>query len=178
MRFRPRYCLPALLLLPLFGCGAGRDEFPPQCPTAKLVPALAELTRYAGPGPGHDLTDMVLQARVVGVDGKCETVNEKSVLPTTVTVSIALQRGPAMKGRDADVPVFLAVVEGETIRDKRVFQVHLAFPPNVDRITITSPPVDLALPVSAQKTGAAYGVIAGFQLTPAELAANRKGPGG
>jgi hypothetical protein len=59
-----------------------------------------------------------------------------------------------------------------------VFQVHLTFPPNVERITITSPPLDLALPVSPEKNGAAYQVIAGFQLTPDELAANRHGTGG
>ncbi len=177
MRFRPRYCLPALLL-PLFGCGIGKNEFAPQCPVAKLEPTLADLTRYAGPGPAHDLTDMVIQARVVGLGGKCEAGDDKSVLPTTVAVAIAVQRGPAMKGRDADLPVFLAVVEGETIRDKRVFQVHLTFPPNVDRITITSPPLDLALPVSPEKSGAAYEVFAGFQLTPDELKANRHGTGG
>ena len=177
MRFSPRYCIPALLL-PLFGCGNGHNDFPPQCPVAKLVPELADLNRYAGPGPTHDLTDLILQARVVGLDGKCQSAEDKSVLPTTVSVSIALQRGPAMKGRDADVPVFLAVVEGESIRDKHVYHVHLTFPPNVDRMTITSPPVDLTLPVSPEKSGAAYGVIAGFQLTPDELAANRHGTGG
>ncbi|HBK08016.1 MAG TPA: hypothetical protein DDZ81_19535 [Acetobacteraceae bacterium] len=177
MHFRLRYCLPALLL-PLFGCGPERNQFAPLCPSAKLVPALADLTRYSGPGPTHDLTDMVLQARVVTVDGKCAAGDDKSVLPASVAVSFLLQRGPAMVGREADLPVFLAVVEGDTVRDKRVFQVHLIFPPNVDRMTITSPPIDLNLPVSPEKSGAAYGIIAGFQLTPEELAANRQGSGG
>ena len=177
MRFSPRCCIPALLL-PLFGCSGGHNDFPPQCPVPKLEPTLADLTRYAGPGPARDLTDLILQARVVGLDGKCQSAEDKSVLPTTVSVSISLQRGPAMKGRDADVPVFLAVVEGGTIRDKHVYHVHLTFPPNVDRMTITSPPVDLLLPVSPEKSGAAYEVFAGFQLTPDELAANRHGTGG
>jgi hypothetical protein len=178
MHFRLRYCLPALML-PLFGCGPVRNQFPPECPSARLVPSLSDVTRYAGPGPVHDLTDMVLQARVISIDGKCTSDDDnKSVLPTKVNVSFLLQRGPAMKGREADVPVFLAVVEGENVLDKRVFHIHLTFPPNVDRVTINSPPIDMALPVSAQKTGAAYGIIAGFQLTPEELAANRQGGGG
>ena len=83
-----------------------------------------------------------------------------------------------MQGRDADVPVFLAVTEGDTVRDKKVFQLHLSFPPNVDRLTITSPDIDLDLPVSSEKSGAAYSVISGFQLTPDELAANRGAGGG
>jgi hypothetical protein len=174
MHFRLRYCLPALLL-PLFGCGPARNQFAPVCPSARLVPALADVTRYAGPGPAHDLTDMELQARVIAVNGKCMASDDGFSLPATVTVSLSLQRGPAMKGRDADLPVFLAVVEGETVRDKNVFQVHVTFPPNVDRMTITSPEIDMNLPVSSEKSGAVYGIIAGFQLTPQELAANRQG---
>ncbi len=110
--------------------------------------------------------------------GKCQAGDDKSLLPAEVQISISVQRGPAMKGRDADVPVFLAVTEGETVRDKKVFPVHVQFPPNVDRLLISSADIDLDLPVSKQKSGASYGVIAGFQLTPDELAANRRAGGG
>jgi hypothetical protein len=167
-----RLCLPALLLS-LFGCGPSRNEFAPVCPTARLIPTLADMTRYAGKGPSHDLTDMIIQARVVAVNGNCSAGDDKSVLPAKVQVTIAVQRGPAMRGREADVPVFLAVTEGEVVRDKQVFPVHVVFPPNVDRLTMTSPEIDLGLPVSPTKSGASYGIIAGFQLTPDELAANR-----
>ena len=44
-----RLCLP-ILLLPLFGCGPGRNEFAPACPVAALVPALADLTRFPATG--------------------------------------------------------------------------------------------------------------------------------
>ena len=172
-----RFCVP-VLLLPLFGCGPGRNTFAPVCPTARLVPALADLTRYAGPGPGHDLTDLVLQARITAVNGQCQAGDSKLVLPATVQVSISVQRGPAMQGREADVPVFLAVTEGETVEAKQPLPVHIVFPPNVDRMVVTSRDIDLSLPVSPEKSGASYGIIAGFQLTPDELAANRRAGGG
>jgi hypothetical protein len=168
----------AALLSPLAGCGPARNAFAPVCPTARLIPALADLTRYAGTGTVHDMTDMILQARVVSVNGSCTAGDDKSVLPAKVQVSLSIRRGPAMRGREADVPVFLAVTEGDTVRDKKVFAVHLMFPPNVDRLTITSPEIDLDLPVSASKSGASYGVITGFQLSPDELAANRRAGGG
>ncbi len=176
MSSRLRFCLPALLL-PLFGCGPGRNDFAPVCPTARLIPALADLTRYAGPGPAHDLTDLILQARVTAVQGKCQAGGDKSTELATVDVTISVQRGPAMQGREAEVPVFLAVSEGDTIRDKQVFPVHVVFPPNVDRLTMNSGDISLNLPVSAEKSGNAYRVIAGFQLSPEELKANRR-PGG
>jgi len=185
MSFRLRRALRLglpVLLLPLAGCGPGRNEFAPVCPVARLVPALADLTRYAGatttPNRGHDVTDLILQARVVKVDGTCSPSDEKTTLAATVQVSIAVQRGPAMHGAEADVPVFVAVAEGDTVRDKQVFPVHIVFPANVDRLTMTSPPIDLALPVSQGVTGAAYRIISGFQLSPDELAVNRQSKGG
>jgi hypothetical protein len=166
------------LILPLFGCGPGRNEFAPACPVARLVPALADLTRYATQGAGHDVTDLVLQARVTNVDGTCQASDEKTKIAATVRISVSVLRGPAMRGREADVPVFVAVAEGDTVRDKQVFPVHIIFPPNVDRLTITSPPIDMALPVSQNITGAAYRIISGFQLTPDELAISRQASGG
>jgi hypothetical protein len=177
MSFRLRSAVPLCVPILLFGCGPKPNTFAPACPTARLVPALADVTRYAGPGPAHDVTDLILQARVTGVNGSCEAGDDAALLPAKVQVTLLVQRGPAMQGRDADLPVFLAVTEGDTVVDKRVFAVHLAFPPNVDRLTITSPNIDLDLPVSADKTGASYGVIAGFQLTPDELSANRRNGG-
>jgi hypothetical protein len=174
---RLRFYLPALLL-PLFGCGPDRNAFAPLCPTARLIPELADVTRYAGPGPAHDLTDLIIQARVSAVNGQCKAGDDKSLLPATVTVTISVQRGPAMQGREADVPVFLAVTEGEIIRDKKVFPVHVVFPSNVDRLLMNSGDIDLDLPISKEKNGAAYGIIAGFQLTPDELAVNRRAGGG
>lgn len=174
MFVRLRFAVPLLLSLPLFACGPGRNTFAPQCPSARLIPALADVSRYAGPGPAHDVTDLILQARVISVNGSCTAGDDQAMLPAKVQVTLQVQRGPAMQGREADVPVFLAVTEGDTVRDKHVFAVHLVFPPNVDRLTITSPDIDLDLPVSAEKTGASYGVIAGFQLTPEELEVNRR----
>jgi hypothetical protein len=183
LRFVSHLCLPALLLS-LFGCGPARNEFAPLCPSAQLVPALADLTRYvsagspSGTAAGHDITDMVLQARVVRVDGTCQPGDSADTLAASVQVSISVQRGPAMRGREADVPVFVAVAQGDTVRDKQLFPVHLVFPPNVDRLTLTSQPINLALPVSKDINGASYKVISGFQLSPAELAANRQTSGG
>ncbi len=173
MSSRLRFCLPALLLA-VSGCGPGRNDFAPVCPTARLIPALADLTRYAGPGPAHDLTDLILQARVTAVNGKCQPGDDKSTLAATVDITISVQRGPAMQGREAEVPVFLAIAEGDTVPTKQVFPVHVVFPPNVDRLSMSSGDINVSLPVSAEKSGNAYQVIAGFQLTPDELNANRR----
>jgi len=45
-------------------------------------------------------------------------------------------------------------------------------------VAIATPPVQLVLPVSPQKSGAAYGIIVGFQLSPEERELNRHRAGG
>jgi len=47
-----------------------------------------------------------------------------------------------------------------------------------DRLTTTSAPIDMALPIGQGVTGAAYRIISGFQLSPDELAVNRQAKGG
>jgi hypothetical protein len=157
----------------LLGCGPGNNQFAPACPVPKLVPALADVTRFNSPGVAHDITDLVLTGRITAINVTCMPGEDKNTLAAKVVIGLNIVRGPSMQGREADVPVFLAVTVGTDVRDKHVYPVHVSFPPNVDRIPVVSPDIDLIVPVSSQITGASYTVIAGFQLTPDELAANR-----
>jgi hypothetical protein len=163
----------ALAVLTLSGCGPQRNEFAPACPNPAFVPALADLVRYRPNSSGQDVTDLVLQARMLKVDGTCKYGDKKTELATTVSITIDVQRGIAMPGRQDEVPVFVAVTDGGVVRDKQVYTVPVTFASNVDRVTLTSPPIDITLPIGPTKSGAAYGIITGFQLSPEELATNR-----
>jgi hypothetical protein len=70
--------------------------------------------------------------------------------------------------------VFLAVTEGDAILDKHVYLVHATFPSNVDRMTFGTGEIDMILPVTPTKSGAASTVLAGFQLTPDQLEQSRR----
>ncbi len=170
----------AALLLPLFaslaGCGgANTDKFPPSCPRTSIVGSAATLTRYraTASGGGQDVTDMVLNGRITGVSGTCQRADE-GTLDVGATIGLDLMRGPASRSRTEDVPFFVAVTQGEQILDKRVFHVRADFPPNTDRLRLNSDEVHLTLPISPERSGASYDMLVGFQLTPDELAANRR----
>lgn len=159
-------------LVGLAGCSLGRNQFAPVCPTASLLPQAADLARYRdrGAGIGRDLTDLMLQAKIVRVAGTCEPGDNAHSLDAKVTVSMELTRGPAAIGRAADIPYFVAVAEGDHILDKRVFTDHVTFPADTDRALLVGDPIEMRLPITADKSGAAYTVWVGFQLTPAEMA--------
>ena len=164
------------LVASLAGCAPGKDEFPPVCPHADLLWQAADLSRYRdeSAGASQDLRNLVVAARVVGIPAKCRQGDSARQLAADVGFTMQLTRGPAMQGRAVDVPYFLAATEGGRILDKKIYPAHVVFPPNVDQVTWTADPVPMVFPVSPTKSGAAYTVLAGFQLTEQELALNRR----
>ncbi len=164
------------LLILLAGCGPGKDQFAPVCPRADLLWQAANISRYRDESASatQDIRDLVLSGRIVAIPAKCQPGDSAKQLAADVGVTLQFVRGPAMQGREVDVPFFVAATEGGNILDKHVYQTHIVFPPNVDQVTWTSDPVHMVFPISPTKSGAAYTVLAGFQLTEQELTFNRR----
>jgi hypothetical protein len=161
-------------LLPLVSaCAPERDQFPPACPAVALLTPTADLAVFRPGSNGRDLTALMLAGRMQGIQGKCQTGKDKDTVEATVSVGAELTRGPAMPGNRVNVPVYVAVTEGDRILDKHVYTLSATFPSNVDHVAVSTPEVFMVLPVSATKTAAAYSILAGFQLTADELATSR-----
>ena len=175
MPVEPRFlAAPAGVLLLVAGCtGVGdSDSFAPPCPDRSIVRDFSDLHRYRG--AGRDITDSVLDGRVVSINGSCKK-DGAGIVATVITTGIELVRGPAATGRVADVAYFVAVSEGERILDKQVFRLRAEFAPNTDRLRLAGDEVELRLPVSSSKAASAYKISVGFELSPPELEANRRG---
>jgi hypothetical protein len=147
----------------LAGCGPKRNEFAPPCPGQAILGNAADYNVYRG--GSNDLTDLVVHARIVGMQGSCREGDKKDQLAVTVQIGVEVTRGPAMAGREADLPIFIAVTEGDTILDKRTAAMRVVFPSNVDRVTMTPGDINLVLPVTRTKSGAVYTILSGFQLS-------------
>jgi hypothetical protein len=162
--------IPAMLVLA--GCGQQTQaQFAPPCPTAQIVPEGGDLQRWRG--DGRDITDAVLDAHISGLNGQCSRDSAR-ITKVKVTVNFTAHRGPANPGRVADLGYFIAVAEGTQILDRQAYPLHIVFPPNQDNVYFHTTPITLNLPVTQQKTAAAYTVWTGLTLTPAELAANQQ----
>ena len=156
----------------LAGCAPSRDQFPPVCPKPLLPSLTGDVSAYRPGTTGEHLTDLLYSGRIMGIQGQCKLNSDnKNKLETTVQFAIEVTRGPALRGRQADVPVYLALTEGDRILDKRVIVLRGEFPPNVDKVDITTGELEMLLPIGPTRSGAAYSVLAGFQLTPEQLAA-------
>lgn len=158
----------ALLAFGLASCGPGKGQFAPACPVPGLVKPLADLSRYRG--ASTDLRELVVRARIVDITGNCEPGDNANTVVTTAQVVVDVMRGPAMQGDAISLPVFVAVTDTGTIYDKKLFWLPVQFAPNVDTARAIGQEVRMEIPVTPQKSAAAYGIIAGFQLTPEEIA--------
>lgn len=161
------------LLAGLSGCGGVSDKFPPACPRTSILADAAELSRYRSDTGGRDLTDLVLSGRVLAVAGQCQR-SEEELLDVVVSARLDLTRGPASTSREEVVPVFVAVSEGNRILDKKIYRIAVKFPANTDRLRMDTDEIHVVLPITRQRSGAAYDLVVGFQLTPDELATNRR----
>jgi len=146
-------------------------QFPPLCPTTGILRDAADLTRFRG--TGTDITDMVIDGRITGLGGSC-ALDDKTQLRTKLTINMDFTRGPAAAGHDIDVTYFIAVTKGQTILQKKIFGLTVQFEGNADRVLVRTDEADLVLPVDDKTQGDAYGVLVGFQLTPAEVQFNRQ----
>ena len=171
-RHAPGAALLLVALSGLAGCGgADRPQFAPACPQTGILRDGADLTRFRG--GGTDLTDIVVDGRITALTGKC-SLDDNTHLHTVLSVSMDITRGPAAIGRQSDVTYFISVSKGDTILDKQDFTFNVNFPRNSEHLRLTGDQIDLVLPVDPKTSGAAYNILVGFQLTPAELAFNRR----
>ena len=172
-----RRAFPLAALLPVLALGAcvgpGRDEFAPACPIARPLPEAEHLRRYRDPNSpdGQDPSQLVVSGLLLGVDGKCRPGDNAHQLHATMTVRMRLDRGPAAPPGGVDIPYFIAVADGTHMLSRQVFVTHVAFPADSGRVVLTSAPVAVMLPVGPTRSGAAYTIWVGFQLTPAEVKA-------
>jgi hypothetical protein len=150
---------------------------PPACPRVAVLKDADKLTRFA-PGPGRDLTDIMLQAEIVSFVGSCvhegDAPNYTSV-NMTIRVGVEITRGPANRDRNVDlkyfvrIPQFYPRPEGNS-----VMTIKTAFPQNRDTIQYADEPIDLTIPLHGKQVGRDYEVFLGFVLTPEQLEYNRQ----
>ena len=159
-------------VLSLAGCGADPEETAAQCPKPYLLPDATTLARYRG--AGHDLSDLVLSARLTDVRGACAGVQGTKIEGARAHVVMVVTRGPAATSQEADIPYGLGVVQNGQIRDEARYVQHIVFPPNVNTVQVTGQEVKMKLPTGKGVTGPSYHLYFWLQLTPEELAANRR----
>jgi hypothetical protein len=163
--------LAADLLSVLAGCAFLDEGSPSFGPSTAILDGPGELVRFvsgSASGPG----DVLFRTKMTSISGLCE-VDDKGV-DMDLNVGIEVVRGPANANSEAQFAYFVAILD----RDKNVLtrtkfpmiakfqrqETNLSF---ADTVTVT-------IPKKKDAHSKDYIVYLGFEMTPEELAYNRK----
>lgn len=168
----------AALGLGLAACGdSSRPIAPIACPQPGIPADAADLTRYLQGAPVRDLTTLVFDARLTGLQGNCRPARRGEGLELSVTPRFTVDRGAAARGRTVDVPWSVAVLDRRTdepLGPPRHFLDTIIFNPNETRTIVNGQSVQILLPVSEARGVQDYRILVYLQLAEDELALNRR----
>ncbi len=160
-------CLGALLLS---ACSMFQPNSPKPCPNVALLNDAAKMTRYRD-GPGRDLTDVLFEARVQDVKWGCKYADGR--VRVEAMIDIVAQRGPAFGGANAQVPFFVAVIDGaQNIIAKKNFDSEIEFRDGRRRAGVREE-IDQTVFLQEGEHGPEYEIIVGLQVTEQQLQQNR-----
>lgn len=163
-------------LLVLAACQRGPERPAPECPAIAIVQDASELTLFV-PGPGRDLIDVTLEARVREFGGFCNTDIDEDTGAGKVDIDLEIlfeaTRGPASTSREAQVSYFIAITDtAENILARETFITDLEFEGNRNRIGFVEE-LSQTIPIREGKIGEDFKVFIGFQLSDEQLTYNR-----
>jgi hypothetical protein len=170
-----RLLLLAAAGLALAACTAQEDRQSAICPRAGILPDANVMVLFRD-GPGRDLTDVIAQAQIVDVAVACEysAARRPPGVTLDLQVAVAAERGPADRARRATLPYFVAILDGDqNIVAKEYFEARFEFPDNRTRVGRVDE-FEPRIPLRSNFDGPSYRVMVGFQLTPDQLAWNRR----
>jgi hypothetical protein len=147
------------------------------CPDTRILADASEIIRYVD-GGGRDLTDVVSEGKIQNISLACLTkVNRENfvgVMEVEVGLNIDASRGPADRSRKATYPYFISVTDlNKKIVYHEKLNVDINFSGNRSKLSFTSVPVTIVLPLRPKLTGKNYLIYSGFILTREQLKHNR-----
>jgi hypothetical protein len=156
----------------LFGaCVPLGDETVGLCPTTAILEEPGQLIRFKT-APSNGPNDVLFQTKMVRISGVCD-FNDKEI---DMELEVAMQalRGPANKKGRAQFVYFVAILD----RDKNVlnrveFPMIAEFLKQDTEINFTEA-VTVTIPRKKGLMPADYLIYLGFEMTPEELAFNRR----
>lgn len=171
--------LAAAALLALAACVGGNDSDQAPCPSAKVMGEPSELTRFRD-GPGRDPTDILFEAAFSRVAGECSYDADGGDIELELTVIFDLLRGQASSDGAASLSYFVAVAERgkdigpqPVIHARQAFGIKTAFAETRKSMRYTDV-LEITIPRPDARSVRSYVLYLGFELTPAELAYNKR----
>jgi hypothetical protein len=166
MRFSlSRLALAGVLLLPILGCSTKIVI----CPVPAILADTQSVTFFR-PGTAPDLANELYTVSLINAEGDCTYSTAKNLVKASLDLTFRATRTPQATAATYNVPYFVVVTENAKIYSKRIVHLKFTFAPGASTATINQSPDDISLRVSNGKLPWNYEELAGFQMTPEQIA--------
>jgi len=143
------------------------------CPNASILANTSNATVFKDKMEG-DPSGELYEVTMTGVTSDCSFDKDEGTTDSSLTLTFRAMRTPTGEAAEYAVPYYVAVTrDSTTIVSKQILSVSLAFRPGEASTLVTA---DISVPVRLDngKKPYDYGILAGLQLTQAQLDYNKK----
>ncbi|HTT83606.1 MAG TPA: hypothetical protein VMF67_08990 [Rhizomicrobium sp.] len=166
---------PAFLAAAVLALAACSTDKTGDCPTVTGITDASVETVFR-PGTMPDPSNVLYTVELTDVRSKCDIDKKERTSDVSLNVDFRATRAPSGAEAHYTVPYFVAVTEGSArVLVKRVYSVQIDFAPGQTTATATDKVDSTHLNVAKGKHPYDYQILAGLQLTRAELDYNRQG---
>jgi hypothetical protein len=125
-------------------------------------------------GAPQDLAGEAYRITMTGTSSDCDINKKTGETDSSLRIYFRASRAPSADGAHYTVPYFVAVTQADRLIEKRILQVSFDFAPGATAASFSESPDDFDLHVENGHRPYEYELMAGFQLTPAQLEYNKK----
>lgn len=167
----------AMTIVGIAGCAGHTDEEPElgeevPCPPARLLADTAHLTQFADAQPNSVNPAIRYEADLVSVSSSCKRMRD------LWSIDLQVKAVAGRVGAPPDEPVVFPVFVALTEYDRKVIEKRVVGLPalldRTPRASVQIPVEGLSAPRYVLRAGPGYEILVGFQLTPEQLAWNRR----
>ena len=159
-----------LALFALAGCNTDKVN---NCPSAVILADTSALTVFRSGAP-QDLADEAYRVFLIGTSTDCSINKKTGETNSSLRLNFRATRAPSADAAHYSVPYFVAVTQGDRLIEKRILEIGFDFAPGASVATFSESPDDFDLHVENGHQPFEYELMAGFQMTTAQVDYNRK----
>ena len=165
-----RFSVPLLALFVLSACSSDKVN---NCPSAVILADASEMTVFRAGAP-EDLAGEAYRVFLVSTSTDCSINKKTGETSSSLELSFRATRAPSADAAHFTVPYFVAVTQADRLIEKRILQVSFDFAPGAAVTTFSVSPDDFDIHVENGHQPFEYELMAGFQMTQAQIDYNQK----
>jgi hypothetical protein len=167
---RTRFSALGLVLLMLAGCSTTKVNI---CPIAVVLADASQMAVFRQGAP-QDLSGEDYRVALTGATTSCDVNKKTGETGSTLSLNFRATRAPSADGAHYTVPYFVAITQGDQLVEKRILNVSFDFAPGASAATFSESPDDFTIMVPTGHQPDEYQLLAGFQMTPAQVDYTKK----